>query len=446
MSIEKAPSLNLQRINEIIIRLINDQSFANLVNTVNEKYYYWDKIKYLPMPENMTPEDIWTIAKIRRTSTAFKLQFADYKFTWFSNAWIQHKLHLFDLNIGGNLESRSLIPKDDKNRYLISSIMEEAIASSQIEGAVTTRKQAKEMLRKNKAPKNKSEQMIVNNYLTIQKIIEIKHEHLTKSKLFDIHRLVTNNTLSDKEDEGRFRRTDDVNVVDVINGEIVHHPPSCDSLDRLIEDLCVFFNEDSEESFIHPIIKGCIIHFMIGFIHPFADGNGRTARALFYWYLLKKGYWLTEYLSISKLILKSKSQYSKAFMYTETDDNDLTYFIRYKLKTMDLAYKSLREYIQRKIEEKKHITEFIRIDGINERQALMLKWYYEEPLLMLTVKEIETRMAVANQTARTDLQQLSDYGFLDPIKMNQKKQAFVRSAKFEELIKEKGRPMQKLLF
>lgn len=432
---EKAPGLQMTRLNDIILRLVQDSNFSDLVNKVNDNYYYWDKIKYLQVPDGTTPQDVWTIVKIRRMSTAFKIGFGAYKFTWFLNGHIQKMLHRFDLNIGGSLEARSLIPQDEKNRYLISSVMEEAIASSQIEGAVTTRKQAKEMLRKNKPPKNTSEQMIVNNYITIQKILDIKHEKLSKERLLEIHQLVSRNTLPHRDDEGSFRKSNDINVVDVLNGEIVHSPPPFQELETLIDDLCTFFNEEDEEHFIHPIIKGCIIHFMLAWVHPFADGNGRTARALFYWYLLRKGYWLTEYLSISKLIFKSKGLYAKAFVYSETDDNDLTYFINYKLRTMDLAYKSLREYIQRKIEEKKQISEFIRIDGVNERQALILKWYYEESSLMLTVKEIETRLAVSNQTSRSDLQELSDYGFLDAIKINQKTQAFVRSENFEDLLK-----------
>ena len=123
-------------------------------------------------------------------------------------------LHQFDLNIGGNLSAQSLIPKEDKHKYLVNSIMEEAIASSQIEGAVTSRRLAKEMLRKNTPPKTKSEQMIFNNYQTIQRILEIKHEPLTEKNLLEIHLLVTRDTMQ-KPEEGAFRKTDDIHIVDV---------------------------------------------------------------------------------------------------------------------------------------------------------------------------------------------------------------------------------------
>jgi Fic family protein len=137
------------------------------------------------------------------------------------------------------------------------------------------------------------------------------------------------------------------------------------------------------------------------------------------------------------LILKSKSQCAKAFQYTEIDDNDLTYFIEYKLRTIKLAFESLREYIQRKIDEKRQNAELIKLKGINDRQALILKWYYEEPSLVLSVKEVETRMGISNQTARSDLQNLVSLNFLESIRMNLKTEAFVKSENFDSLIKSK---------
>lgn len=434
-SLEKIQAISLAQFKpERIIELLNNPDFNRLVNQVNEEYYYWDKVKYLPMPEGIYPIEVWSFAKLRRLQSPYKIQFGNYQFGWTLPARIQERLHQFDLHIGGSLETRSLISAEDKNRYLVSSIMEEAIASSQIEGAVTTRKQAKEILRKKLSPKNKSELMIVNNYHTIQKILELKDQALTPALLLEVHKLITAGTLDHPEDEGAFRTSNDINVIDSTDNEVMYYPPGVDELSVLINDLSSFFNDDNGSVFMHPIIKGCIIHFMIGFIHPFADGNGRTARALFYWYLLKKGYWLTEYLSISRLILRSKNQYARAYLFTETDDNDLTYFISYQVRTMKLAYDSLREYLQRKIEEKRQITAFLKIEHVNERQALMLKWVYEEPSLLFTAKEVETRLGISNQTARTDLQGLVKEGFLEEVQMNKKAVAFGKSTQFDLLL------------
>lgn len=110
----------------------------------------------------------------------------------------------------------------------------------------------------------------------------------------------------------------------------VHIPPVYADIPGFILQLCSFFNGNEDgKFFIHPIMRGIIIHFMLAYMHPFADGNGRTAREVFYWYMLKQGYWLTEYLSISRIISRSKKSYEKAFLYSEADGNDIGYFVSY---------------------------------------------------------------------------------------------------------------------
>jgi Fic family protein len=437
--IEVPPKIDKKNFSKALSMLRNKECLEK-IKTINNKYLYWDKVKYQTKSDDFSPIDLWTAIKLTRNLDYKHLKFGKYKFSFSQTDYIQKILHEFDLNIGGNLGAQKIIPEQEKDKYLVSSIMEEAIASSQIEGAVTTRKKAKEMLRKNDKPRSKSEQMILNNYRTIQTIVEWKSQPLTIELLLHIHKLISNNTLDDKNDEGTFRTSNDIYVVNHIESEIVHTPPDFKEIPTLIEEVCNFFNNDKPDFFIHPVIKGIILHFLIGYIHPFVDGNGRTARTLFYWYLLSKGYWLTEYLSISRLIVKSKNQYESAYLYTENDENDLTYFINYNLKTMDKAYDALRAYIQRKIDEKKYITNFQKIQFINNRQAEILKWFYDEPHLLLTVKEVENRLRVSNQTARTDLQQLIQYGYVELIQINKKKQAFARISDFENKIKEKTKP------
>jgi len=433
--IEKAPDWKDNSILNEGLKLFINNDYKEIIDKINDKYLYWDKVKYTKTPENIDPRILWSAVKFSRTIHSKEITFKNYKFYYNLTNYIQKELHIFDLNIGGQLQANSIIPEDEKKRYLMSSIMEEAIASSQIEGAVTTREKAKDMLRKNKKPRTKSEQMILNNFITIKHIVENKNKTLTKETLFEIHKLITHQTLDNQDDEGKFRTHNKINVVDVVDGETVHTPPDYKNIEDLMNNLFIFFNESNNEQFIHPIIKGCIIHFMLGYIHPFVDGNGRTARALFYWYLLKNGYWLTEYLSISRLIAKSKTQYAIAYLYSEIDENDITYFINYKIKMMKQAFESLREYIQRKIEEKKQYIHFQKIKGINERQALILKWIYEEPDILFTVKEIENRFSISNQTARTDLYELKDKGYLDLVDLNKKTKAFCKSERFEEIIK-----------
>jgi Fic family protein len=419
-------------IDATVFDLMRTMQQSGAMNAMDSDYLYWDKIKYKKTPHD--PILLWSAIKIHRLQTAQFIEFGGIKFSYATNHYIHEMLHFFDMNIGGRLGAKSTPSPHEKDTYMLSGIFEEAIASSQMEGATTTRIQAEEMLQKERKPQNKSEQMIMNNYLGVEHIVHHKNDDLTPETLLNLHRIMTTKTMKNEKKAGFFRENNDIYVVNHQNSEVVHTPPDHQELMKWIEDLCYFFNNDTR-NFIHPIVKAIVIHFMLGYIHPFIDANGRTARALFYWFLLKKGYWLTEYLSISAVIKDTKVQYEKAYIYAEKDDNDLTYFVNYNLKVMRKSFEKLQHYIAQKQAEVRQAAQFLRIAGINDRQAQILNLLHDEPNRMLNHKEIENRFGVSGFTARADLKGLVVLGFLDKILVNKIKQNFVRAANFDELIK-----------
>jgi Fic family protein len=423
---------------ERIFKLLREREYSDLIKSYNDDYLYWTELKYKPKTENLNIKDVWLLLKLSRRLNSQIIRISEiegFEFQYSLTSQIQQKLHEFDLNLGGRLESDKLIPKEEKVRFLLSSIMEEAIASSQIEGAVTTRRVAKEMLRNERKPKSKSEQMIMNNYHTIKRISELRSTTLTPTIIQEIHKLIAYDTLEDKEDEGRFRTNNEINVVDGITGESVYYPPDYKKIEQLISDFCAFANEKNDNNFIHPIIRASILHFLIGYIHPFVDGNGRTARAIFYWYLLSQDYWLIEYMSISRLIIKSKVQYANAYLFTELDENDLTYFIKYHLRTIDLAFSSLKDYINRKLKEKTQLYNYRRIKNLNDRQLHLLRLFHDDSERVLSIKEVQNRYGVVYQTARTDLMSLENLGLIKSSTSGKKKLIFVRTTDFESILK-----------
>jgi len=340
------------------------------------------------------------------------------------------------MNFGGSWGNSAVLSHENREQYLISSLMEEAIFSSQMEGAATTRKVAKDMLRKKMAPKDKSQQMIANNYQTIRFIVENKEKPLTPELVFHIHRLMTEKTLENPEDAGRLRRNDDVVVEDGITHEVVHMPPSYEELPTFVEELCHYFNETDAKVFVHPIIRGIIIHFMVAYMHPFVDGNGRTARALFYWYMLKQGYWLMEYMSVSRVIASSKKSYEKAYQYVESDGMDVGYFIIYNLKVLEKAFKQLQAYLKKKQEEKTLANTFLQLGNINERQAQIIRMYIDNPNEILTVKDVQTKFMVTATTAKSDITGLMQRGMLSEISFNKVKKGYIKGENFDESIKQ----------
>ena len=422
--IELPPKIDKKTLVNALVKGI-DSNIMPIVDKVNADYEYWDKVKYKKLPEGYTPQMLWTNVKASRLRNMI-LVWEKYGISLCVTSQMQRLCHEFDMKFGSFWEVEGDTQSAEKKYYLSSSLMEEAIYSSKMEGASTTRIVAKDMLRKKKSPQNKSQQMIANNYNTIQYIVEHKDEPLTEETLLHIHRLMTEKTMDNPEDTGRFRTNDKVVVADMVEGDIIYTPPSFQEIPEFVESFCDFFNNDNPRTFIHPIIRGIIVHFMLAFMHPFADGNGRTARALFYWYMLKEKYWLTEYMSISRVIAKSKPSYEKSFRYVENDGNDIGYFVAYNLRALDISFQQLTDYIQRKQREKKAATSFMIAGNINYRQAMILQRLKEEPNTIMTVKDVQEQFSVSSMTARKDLSDLVQQGYLAEIAINKVTRGYIK--------------------
>lgn len=416
--------------------VLKNEELNNLILSINSRYLYWSDIKYR-VPSGMTDVELWSIVKSVRNLTDVKIWSQNNIHFSLTNT-MQRLCHEFDMNFGGSWGASKIFPADKTSQglYLISSIMEEAIASSQMEGAATTREVAKDMLRKKISPRNKSQRMILNNYNTINFIRDHAKEELTPGLIMQIHGMMTENALDIPDASGRLRREDENIVVgNGITGEIVHTPPSAECLNDFLIQLCTFFNDDKTEIFVHPIIRAITIHYLVGYYHPFADGNGRTARALFYWYMMKSNYWLVQYLSISRIIKGSKKSYEKAFLYSESDSNDIGYFIQYNLEVLLKSFDALSRYIKRKHNDKKKAERLLHLGNITERQSQLLSLYIENPDAVLISTDVVAKFGVTPGTAKSDLRDLTNKGYLKEISLNRRTKGYVRSDNFEQLIK-----------
>jgi Fic family protein len=398
----------------LLTRMV-DADVLEFIRMSNDAYLHWHKLRYHPIPDGLDTTQAWALVALSRLQhfEALPVRFNDSSLKYWNPPQHLYWLHQIDQRAGGSLGSSSVHITGDKDRYLINSLMEEAIASSQLEGAVTTRQAAKKMLREGRKPKNNAEQMILNNYRAILRIRDCQHERLSVALLKELHSLLTVDTLEDSSSAGRFRMPDDnVVVEDGSTHAILHTPPPVESLDECVEQICVFANQHSKP-FIHPVIKAIVLHFAIGYVHPFVDGNGRTARAVFYWFMLKHGYWLFEFLPISRLFLQAPAKYARAYLYTETDGGDVTYFLHYNLAVIIRAIKDLQEYLAR---QQARIAEAARLlrsrPELNHRQKALISHALRHPDSTYTIQEHRGSHNVCYATARADLMDLADAGYL----------------------------------
>ena len=391
---------------------------------LQRNYFHWDKLRRYPAPEGFTHREWWLALKMSRTGKPIGLKDKKGKpFAFSVPGLVMEELHQIDLGSGGLVSvPEPMTNPHTRDRYLVSSLMEEAITSSQLEGAVTTRDVAKEMIRTGRKARDTSEQMILNNFAVMQKIRALKASALTPELVFQIHRLVTEKTLEDPTAAGRFRHEDEERVVADDFGTVFHDPPVAGELPARLEAMCAFANAETPDFFVHPAVRAIVLHFWLAYDHPFVDGNGRTARALFYWAMLHRGYWLFEFISISKILKKAPAKYGRSFLYTETDDNDLTYFLIAQTQVIRRAVLELHEYLERKKTEVKMVESQMRaLDCFNHRQVEIIHHALKHPDQRYTIAGHQNSHQISYMTARSDLVDLGNQGIL-----NQKTQGKLR--------------------
>lgn len=382
------------------------------------QYLHWDKLRRYPASEGISLEDRWLAIKIQRTGLLKPVPLQDKRgksFKLFVPDIVQEELHRIDVGAGRSIGLPEPITNPQtRDQYLIRSLMEEAITSSQLEGAATTREAAKEMIRTGRPPRDIDERMILNNYVTMRRITELRQEPLSPQMVFEIHRLVTEQTLEDPTAAGRARYETEKRFVGDDYGKVFHEPPSAEELPSRLDAMCDFANGKTPNYFIHPVVRAIVLHFWLAYDHPFVDGNGRTARALFYWAMLRAGYWLFEFISISSILRKAPAKYGRSFLYTETDDNDLTYFVVAQTKVIRQAIAELHAYIDRKTAEVRELESHVRaLNQFNHRQVGLIRHALKHPFQHYTVDSHRNSHNVSYETARSDLTHLQSRGILD---------------------------------
>ncbi len=390
-------------------------------------YLHWDSLQYKTPPEDLTSEQYWFATKLARRTQQIELPFLDKEgnpFYYSLPGIVLERLAEVDKRAPGDL--LPLPANGNKavwDEYRVRALMDEAIYSSLIEGANSTRAVARELLKSGRRPLDLHEQMIWNNYAAVMFAQGHKENELTPDLILRLHRIVTNKTLQFPDDAGRLRMTNDIVIKNNRTGEIIHVPPAAESLPVRIQLFCDFANDKIPSlSYIHPVIRAILLHYMLAYDHPFSDGNGRTARGLFYWSMARQKYWLTEYLSISSIIYRPSEyfEYLRAYQHTETDEYDTTYFILNQLTVLLKAYDSFSEHVKYKhtqlMEARDWLSDTYWRNKLNHRQINLILDALTDRGGSYLINHHKRANDIAYQTARTDLLKLAEYGLLKKIK------------------------------
>lgn len=445
MYVERAPSEG-EVLEKIPVARTLDVLRAPPDPRASESYLHWDKLRHLDPPSGLSVEEWWWKIKLSRHAMQREFPLEGLEGTLSRYALtdqVLRSLHFIDQHCAGEVAMEDVVTSDRqaRRRYLVNSLIEEAIRSSQLEGATTSRQVAKELLRSGREPRDRSERMILNNYRALQFMRSELGDSISPEAVLELHRLVTEGTLDDPSASGRLQTPDDHRVA-VFYGDDsqpIHIPPPAEQLPERLQLLCDFANEgDDSERFVHPVLRAILIHFWLAYDHPFEDGNGRTARILFFWLMRARGYWLVEYLPISRILRNAPARYTRSFVEAETDEGDTTYFLIYQLEVIRRAIADLHRYLQRKTDEIQQVERLIRkADGFNSRQLALLAEALRHPDRSYSLSDHAEVHRVTHETARSDLSLLRNRGLLERRKVG-REYTFESPPDLAERLKESG--------
>ncbi|HET6333885.1 MAG TPA: Fic family protein [Polyangiales bacterium] len=378
------------------------------------RYLHWDEFRRRPPPGGLTSEQWWGAQKLGRFGARVEIpSFVDVrgKPFWYCRLdAIDRATHTLDRRDAVREMIEAVGDMSVRTQYRVDQWIEEAISSSLIEGAkLTTRAEARDMVRSGRTPTTHGERMVANNYAAMNRLLELTDQPLQFDDLLEIHSILGAGALDAPNAEGRLRTAaDDVRVEDTVTGETWFVPPAADELRSRLDALLAFANQSLDaQPFVHPLLRAIILHFWLAYLHPFIDGNGRMARALFYRQMLRSGYDFAQYLSISGPIDRSKRAYYRSFVYTETDEGDLTYFLLNQLQVLSAATTELVEHLRERSQRLLAVANALpSSDALNHRQRSVLSDLVRQRLPDATVSGHASSHGVTYLTARKDLQDM----------------------------------------
>jgi len=282
-------------------------------------------------------------------------------------------------------------------------------------GAATTTLIAKDMLKRKRKPRTPDERMIMGNFQMMKFAIDHRHQALSVEFIARLHEVGVQGIDDDEYHPGAFRNSNDVAVVDR-DGEVVHQPPSFEQLPERLERLCAWVNtcHDSVESnaYLHPLIKAMALHFAIGYEHPFRDGNGRVARALFYWFMFKYEYAAFRYITISALLKNAAVEYGKSYLYSESDTMDLTYFFEHQSSCIIKAIETFKGAYERSVAQQDEYNRFLLSSGLfgkmNDNQRVVFRVARDGLHCDFTAVSVKENLGCSYNTAAAVLKGLAE--------------------------------------
>jgi len=290
------------------------------------------------------------------------------------------------------------------------AIILEAHHSTHIEGTQLTLSQAQDILAgKSVKGVDRDDRQELLNYKEamdfVSEYLGIKSE-ITEDLVKEIHQILVKNVRGGTLEPGEYRKVQNY-VVNSQTGDIVYTPPPANEVVPLMKELVGWLDMDSG---ISPVLIAGISQYQFVHIHPFRDGNGRTARLLCTLILYQNGYDFKRLFSLSEYYDKNRRGYYDAIQSVRNNNLDMTEWLEYFVEGLKDQLTEVKTKGEKSI-KRDVLFDRIRSYDLNERQKKALEFLIDHQRIdNSTYQEL---CDAIRKTATRDLTDLVEKGFLE---------------------------------
>jgi len=291
------------------------------------------------------------------------------------------------------------------------AIIRSAHSSTAIEGNRLSFEQVSELAHGREVMATRKDKQEVLNYLKVlEHIDELTEGNEIKEKdILNIHKLVTHETLEDASDCGVYRSRY-VAVVNRLTGEVIFRPPSNEDVPGLVKDLIQWLNS-SEAKTLDPVIEAGIAHYEFVRIHPFVDGNGRTARALAALILYQRGFDTKQFFCLDDYYDSDRPAYYRVLRDVDQKTLDLTGWLEYFVEGVKVSISSVKERVIRLSSERLRRTKKGQI-ALTERQMRIVEFINANG--RITNRTVREMFKISDRAALKEISKLLDLKVIEP--------------------------------
>lgn len=283
------------------------------------------------------------------------------------------------------------------------ALLRSAHSSTAIEGNRLSFEQVSDLASGREVMATRRDKQEVLNYLeALERVPEFaERSPFTKEDLLEIHKTVTKGTLDNPKDEGAFRDRQVV-VGNRATGEVVFVPPPADLVPKLVDELLNWFNSDDAAG-LDPVLEAGIVHYELVRIHPFVDGNGRTARVMATLVLYKRGFDIKRFFALDDYYDHDRPAYYAALKGVDQRTLDITGWLEYFTDGVAVSVRAVRDRVVGLSKDIRALKERGQI-ALTERQMKIVEWMVGKG--HVTNRDIRRMFAISNRAAVDELSKL----------------------------------------